>query len=106
MNGVYLYFVNKHLSGWPLLGQRITTFMKCTFAGLLGSVAGAVHPVKIENSELIIVNPFLKQSLFFMFLRCKSCENTEGKGEIARNEQFLLFPQCFLPIWRTFCHVR
>ena len=22
-------------------------------------------------------------------------ENTEGKGEIARNEQFLLFPQCF-----------
>ena len=21
-----------------------------------------------------------------------------GKGEIARNEQFLLFPQCFLPV--------
>ena len=27
-----------------------------------------------------------------------------GKGEIARNDQFLLFPQCFLPVWRTFCH--
>ena len=27
-----------------------------------------------------------------------------GKGEIAHNEQFLLFPQCFLPIWRTFYH--
>ena len=27
-----------------------------------------------------------------------------GKGEIARYEQFLLFPQCFLPIWRTLCH--
>ena len=27
-----------------------------------------------------------------------------GKGEIARTEQFLLFPQCFLPFWRTFCH--
>ena len=26
-----------------------------------------------------------------------------GKGEIAHNEQFLLFPQCFLTIWRTFC---
>ena len=25
-------------------------------------------------------------------------ENIVGKGEIARNEQFLLFPQCFLPI--------
>ena len=22
-------------------------------------------------------------------------ENTDGKGEIARNEQFLLLPQCF-----------
>ena len=29
-----------------------------------------------------------------------------GKKEIARNEQFLLFPQCFLPIWITFCHFR
>ena len=25
----------------------------------------------------------------------KSVENAMGKGEIARNEQFLLFPQCF-----------
>ena len=25
----------------------------------------------------------------------KRPENTEGKGEIARYEQFLLFPQCF-----------
>ena len=33
-------------------------------------------------------------------LQYKSFENTVGKGEIARNEQFLLCPQCFLPIWR------
>ena len=26
---------------------------------------------------------------------CKWVENTVGKGEIARSEQFLLFPQCF-----------
>ena len=25
----------------------------------------------------------------------KRIENNVGKGEIARNEQFLLFPQCF-----------
>ena len=25
----------------------------------------------------------------------KRVENTVGKGEIARDEQFLLFPQCF-----------
>ena len=34
----------------------------------------------------------------------KPIENTSGKGEIARIEQFLLFPQCFLPVWKTFSH--
>ena len=29
---------------------------------------------------------------------------TVGKGEIACNKQFLLFPQCFLPVWITFFH--
>ena len=29
-------------------------------------------------------------------------KNIVGNGEIARNEQFLLFPQCFLPVWRSF----
>ena len=38
-----------------------------------------------------------------MCLQHKSFENTAGKGEIARNEQFLLFPQCFLPISKLFC---
>ena len=34
----------------------------------------------------------------------KSFENTVGKGEIAHNEQFLLFPLCFLTKWKNFCH--
>ena len=34
----------------------------------------------------------------------KSFENTERTGEIARNEQFLIFPQCFLFFSRTFHH--
>ena len=42
--------------------------------------------------------PFPKQALVFTCLQCESFENTVGKGEIARNEQFLLFPQCFLPV--------
>ena len=37
-------------------------------------------------------------SLVFTCLQYKSFENTVGKGEIAHNEQFLLFPQCFLPV--------
>ena len=31
-----------------------------------------------------------------MCMQYKSLENTVGKGEIARNEQFLVFPQCFI----------
>ena len=34
----------------------------------------------------------------------KPFENTVGKGEIAR--KFILFPQCFLPAWITFFHLR
>ena len=41
---------------------------------------------------------------FFLFFDFKPFENTVGKGEIARNEQFPLFPQCFLPVWITFLH--
>ena len=40
---------------------------------------------------------------FFLCLQYKSFENTIGKGEIVRNKQFLLIPQCFLPVWITFC---
>ena len=32
-------------------------------------------------------------------------EYTVGKGEIACYKQFLLFPQYFLPFWRTFFHI-
>ena len=36
----------------------------------------------------------------------KPLENTVGKGENTHNEQFLLFPQCFLPILITYYHFR
>ena len=42
--------------------------------------------------------------MVFTCLQYKSFENTVGKGEIAHNKKFLLFPHCFLPVWRTFCH--
>ena len=38
---------------------------------------------------------FPKQALFFTCLQYKSFDNTKGKGEITRNEQFLLFPTVF-----------
>ena len=44
----------------------------------------------------------LSQTSPGMCLQYKSFENTVGKGEVAHNEQFLLFPQCFLLFWKTF----
>ena len=46
----------------------------------------------------------LSQTSPGFYVQYKPFENTVGKGEIAHNEQFLLFPQFFLPIWKTFCH--
>ena len=39
---------------------------------------------------------------WFLHVCSTSLLKTLGKGEIARKEQFLLFPWCFIPIWRTF----
>ena len=49
----------------------------------------------------MLFNPFIH---LLTPLGNKPFENTMGKGEIARNEQFLLFPQCFLPVWIIFFH--
>ena len=49
-------------------------------------------------------NPFPNKPWFLPVCKNKSFENTVGKGEIARNEQFLLFPQCFLPFWKNVFH--
>ena len=42
-------------------------------------------------------NPFPNKP-WFLCLQYKSFENTAGKEEIAHNEQFFLFQQCFLPV--------
>ena len=56
----------------------------------------------VKLCHLIKSQPFPKKALVFTCLREKSFENTVGKGEIARNEQFLLFPQCYLTFKRAF----
>ena len=56
--------------------------------------------------RLTFCKPFPKQALVFTCLQYNYFENTVGKGEIAHNEQFLLLPQCFLTVWRNFCHAR
>ena len=64
------------------------------------------YEVNLQSNYIQSSNkPFPKQALIFTFVSTVTAfENTMGNGEIARNEQFLLFPQCFLLFWRTFCH--
>ena len=52
----------------------------------------------IESQTLNIHLTLSQTSNGFYVSAVQVFENTVGKGEIARNEQFLLFPQCFLPI--------
>ena len=47
---------------------------------------------------LLTFNPFL----VFTYRQYKSFENTVGKGEIARDEQFLLFPTVFSTLLENF----
>ena len=49
------------------------------------------------------LNGFPKPALVFTCLQYKAFEITVRKGEIARNEQFLLFPQPLLPFCRPLC---
>ena len=64
-------------------------------------IFGCLSKIKYNNNSKFS-SPIPKQALVFMCLHYKSFENTVGKGEIALIEQFLPFPQCFLPVWRTF----
>ena len=61
-----------------------------------------------ENSPkeyiLRLFNPFPNKPWFLRVCSTRPFKNTVGKGEIARDEQFLLFPHCFLPFQRPFCH--
>ena len=49
-----------------------------------------------ELLKMIVLNQIPKRAFVSTCLLYMPFENTVGKGEIARNEQFLLFPQCFL----------
>ena len=53
----------------------------------------------ITDTKLFLpYQPFPKQAQDFTCLQYKSFENTVEKRKIAHNEQFLLFPQCFLQV--------
>ena len=58
----------------------------------------------IMQNILETLNPFPNKPRFLRVCNTSLLITLWGKGEIARNEQFLLFPLCFLPVSKTFCH--
>ena len=62
-----------------------------------GFFSRLVKTLPLCGKEFNLIKSFPKQALVFTCLQYKSFENTVGKGEIARYEQFLLYPQCSLP---------
>ena len=72
-------------------------FQKASFSRSLKS-----RDCVVKSKQLFLLfQPFPKQALVFTWLLINYFENTVGKGEIAHNEQFHLFPQCFLLFWIT-----
>ena len=54
---------------------------------------------------MLFLSPFQNKPWFLRVCSINLLKTLWGKGEIAHNEQFLLFPQCFLPFWKIFIHL-
>ena len=54
-------------------------------------------PLTGQKAEMML-NPFPNKPWFLPGLVLSLLKTLCGKGEIARNEQFLLFPQCLLTV--------
>ena len=74
-----------------MMGSCILKCSTCTQEDL-----GSSFTIRIE-CYLGFHGQDIFESLTCTCLQYKSFENTVGKAEIALNEQFLLFLQCFLP---------
>ena len=99
MNPVTMTIINPRKEHWLSQGsnQPSPVSKSCTLPielwGSRYTPEAGISGTLRESDE-----PFPKQALVFTCLQYKSFENTVRKEEIARNEQFLLFPQCFQPI--------
>ena len=54
-----------------------------------------------DGAALTDINPFPNKPWFLRVCSTSLLKTMWENGEIARHEQFLLFPQCFLTIWRS-----
>ena len=84
-------------TGWSCSTLRKMNFVvvNCSISVKM-SIWGDIWPFLIQAAlcHKRGFNPFLNKPLFLRVCST-SLGNTAGKGEIARDEQFLLFPRCF-----------
>ena len=73
----------------------------CLGMGCGSDITETVLKAAIQSIKLY---PFPNKPWFLRVCSTSLLKTLQGKREIARNEQFLLFPQCFLSVWRAFCH--
>ena len=88
-------WVRSASSSYPHFANAVFKACPC-----IGKISNKIktHALSKEN----LVHPFPNKPWFLCVCSTSLSENSVGKGEIARNEQFLLFPQCFIPVWKTF----
>ena len=79
----------------------ITILKKKPLENLVEKREYAIGQSKILSYGKYLIKPFPNKPWFIRFCST-SLLKTLGKGEIAHNRQFLLFPQCLLPIFIRF----
>ena len=79
--------------------------MKIKFQNQIETEGERKHDINMPETKIqvICLNPFPNKPCFLLVCSPFPFKNTSEKGEIARNEQFLFFPQCFLPVWGALC---
>ena len=95
---------NAGYQAWSFVSHSNFAIRKCFRFGHVGNIDIFY---RVENTHCISSKALTLSHTslgFYVSAVLISFENNVGKGEIACNKQFLLFPQCFLPIWNTFYH--
>ena len=90
------------------LPKMFFTISRINFIILATNNLSSANTFNKDQSKNLLFDKYLtlsQTSPGFYVSTEQAFKNTVDKGEFAHNEQFLLFPHCFPPDLRTFCHL-
>ena len=97
LNGIFFFFrCFIFVYTWFFINLQLSYLLPCLIFAILKNkqaLSSVQLTERLFRRALAEAPALLNTPLAFTCLQ--SFENTVGKGEIARNEQFLLFPLCF-----------